>query len=109
RFIVTLHFGVAPAPQPEPMPPVAARVASGADRPRLLVADDHPVNREVIQQQLNLLGLSADLAADGREALALWREHRHGVVLLDIHMPELDGFDVARAIRREEAEAGLKR
>jgi CheY-like chemotaxis protein/HPt (histidine-containing phosphotransfer) domain-containing protein len=73
------------------------------------VADDHPVNREVIQQQLTLLGLAADLAADGREALELWRRHRHGVVLLDIHMPELDGFDVARAIRREEIAAGLAR
>jgi CheY-like chemotaxis protein/HPt (histidine-containing phosphotransfer) domain-containing protein len=73
------------------------------------VAEDHPVNREVIQQQLSALGLDADLAADGREALALWRRHRHDVVLLDIHMPEVDGFDVARTIRREEAAAGLKR
>ena len=82
---------------------------SVCDRPRLLVADDHPVNREVIQRQLGILGLSADLAADGREALKLWRRDRHGVVLLDIHMPELDGFDVARAIRRDEVAAGLPR
>jgi CheY-like chemotaxis protein len=73
------------------------------------VADDHPVNREVIQQQLGILGLSADLAADGREALEFWRRHRPGLVLLDIHMPEMDGFDVARAIRREELAAGLPR
>ena len=109
RFIVTLRFGLASAPAADILPLVPPRVADGADRPRLLVADDHPVNREVIQQQLGLLGLSADLAADGREALDLWRQHRHGVVLLDIHMPELDGFDVARAIRREEAALGLKR
>ena len=108
RFLVTLRFGVAAAPEPETAPPAAPRVAAGAERPRLLVADDHPVNREVIQGQLGLLGLEADLAADGREALELWRRHRHGVVLLDIHMPELDGFDVARAIRREE-EAGPRR
>ena len=109
RFIVTLRFGLASASAPEPVPPAAPRIASGTGRPRLLVADDHPVNREVIQQQLGILGLSADLAADGQEALALWRQHHHGVVLLDIHMPELDGFDVARAIRREEEAAGLKR
>ena len=64
---------------------------------------------ELIQQQLGILGLSADLASDGREALALWRQYHHGVVLLDIHMPELDGFDVARAIRRDEAAANLPR
>ncbi len=109
RFLVTLRFGLAAAPTAELIPLVAPRIAEGVDLPRLLVADDHPVNREVLQQQLGLLGLSADLAADGREALDLWRRHRHGVVLLDIHMPELDGFDVARAIRREETAAGLKR
>jgi PAS domain S-box-containing protein len=111
RFIVTLRFAVAAASAAEPEPAVsaAAWIANGTDRPRLLVADDHPVNREVIQQQLGILGLTADLAADGREALALWRRHRHGVVLLDIHMPELDGFDVARAIRRDEVASGLSR
>ena len=109
RFIVTLRFGLAAAADPEPIAVAAPRVASGTGRPRLLVADDHPVNREVIQQQLGILGLEADLAADGREALTLWRRDRHGVVLLDIHMPELDGFDVARAIRREEIAAGLPR
>jgi CheY-like chemotaxis protein len=109
RFIVALRFGLAPTSGPEPVPAAAPWIASGADRPRLLVADDHPVNREVIQQQLGVLGLAADLAANGREALTLWRRHRHAVVLLDIHMPELDGFDVARAIRREEAANGLTR
>jgi PAS domain S-box-containing protein len=109
RFVVTLRFGLAPATGPEPVVPATPWIASGTDRPRLLVADDHPVNREVIQQQLGILGLSVDLAADGREALTLWRRHRHGVVLLDIHMPELDGFDVARAIRREETAAGVPR
>jgi signal transduction histidine kinase/CheY-like chemotaxis protein/HPt (histidine-containing phosphotransfer) domain-containing protein len=109
RFIVTLSFGLAAASGPEPVAAAAPRMASGTDRPRLLVADDHPVNREVIQQQLGILGLSADLAADGREALMLWRRDRHGVVLLDIHMPELDGFDVARAIRRDEIAASLPR
>ena len=109
RFIVTLRFGLASASGPDPVEPVSQRIASGTDRPRLLVADDHPVNREVIQQQLETLGLDADLAADGKQALDLWRRHRHGVVLLDIHMPELDGFDVARAIRREELASDLPR
>jgi signal transduction histidine kinase len=71
RFIVTLRFGLAAASAPEPVAVAAPRIAPGTDRPRLLVAGDHPVNREVIQQQLGILGLSADLAADGQEALTL--------------------------------------
>ncbi len=62
---------------------------------RLLVADDHPVNLEVMLRQLELLGLSADIAEDGAAALALWRKARHAVVLLDLHMPVLDGFGLA--------------
>jgi CheY-like chemotaxis protein/HPt (histidine-containing phosphotransfer) domain-containing protein len=94
----------------QPAVPIAPRTAlPNEDWPRLLVADDNPVNREVIERQLELLGLAGDFAADGREALELWRIHRHAVVLLDIHMPELDGFQVARAIRREEPAAGPKR
>jgi signal transduction histidine kinase/CheY-like chemotaxis protein/HPt (histidine-containing phosphotransfer) domain-containing protein len=93
----------APAHRGSPMPMPRQ---SGA---RLLVVDDHPVNLEVITRQLELLGLSADLADDGTGALARWRTARHAVVLLDLHMPRLDGFGLVQAIRREEAEQGLHR
>ena len=71
---------------------------------RILVADDLDVNREVMARQLDLIGFRADLASNGQEALAAWRKARHEIVLLDLHMPELDGLATARAIRREEAE-----
>jgi CheY-like chemotaxis protein len=67
------------------------------------------VNREVLLRQLEVLGLVADVARDGAEALQLWRDGRHGIVLLDLHMPEMDGFDLARRIREEEARGGLPR
>jgi CheY-like chemotaxis protein len=76
---------------------------------RLLVADDHPVNLEVVLRQLEILGLSAEVAADGAAALATWRKAPCAVVLLDLHMPVLDGFGLARAIRQEEAKGGLSR
>ncbi len=76
---------------------------------RLLVADDHPVNLEVIQRQLELLGLSADIAEDGATALELWQGAHHSVVLLDLHMPVLDGFGLTESIRREEAKRDLPR
>ncbi|MCK8785167.1 PAS-domain containing protein [Roseomonas sp. NAR14] len=102
RFTVSLRLGRSGmAALPLPAAPEAER-PHGDGLPRLLVADDHAVNREVIARQLELLGFAADLTTDGGEALALWRAQRHPLVLLDLHMPVLDGFDLARAIRREE-------
>jgi signal transduction histidine kinase/FixJ family two-component response regulator len=81
----------------------------GVGASRLLVVDDHPVNLEVILRQLELLGLSAETAEDGAAALVKWRNAPHDVILLDLHMPVLDGFGLAKAIRREEAKRGLPR
>ncbi len=75
----------------------------------MLVVDDHPINREVILRQLELLGLSAETAEDGATALAKWRKAPHDVILLDLHMPALDGFSLAKAIRHEEAKRRLPR
>ena len=87
---------------PPPFPPWASAA-------RLLVADDHPVNLEVILRQLELLGLSAETADDGAAALAKWRKAPHDIILLDLHMPVLDGFGLAKAIRHEESKRGLPR
>jgi signal transduction histidine kinase/DNA-binding NarL/FixJ family response regulator len=88
------------------LPPSFPPCATAA---RLLVADDHPVNLEVILRQLELLGLSAETAEDGAAALAKWRKAPHDIILLDLHMPVLDGFGLAKAIRHEEAKRGLPR
>ncbi|HXT79644.1 MAG TPA: ATP-binding protein [Acetobacteraceae bacterium] len=112
RFAVTLHLaeaGPARAPVETARQRREATPVQRADAIRLLVADDHPVNLEVILRQLELLGLSADVAEDGAAALALWEKHHHQIVLLDLHMPVLDGFDLAEGIRRREAEQGLAR
>ncbi|WP_376989772.1 ATP-binding protein [Cupriavidus numazuensis] len=67
--------------------------------PRILVAEDHPINRELIKQQLSLLGYRCTLCGDGQEALqTLHREH-FDLVLTDCHMPVMDGFELTRAIR----------
>ncbi|WP_426960120.1 ATP-binding protein [Muricoccus radiodurans] len=110
RFQVTLTLRRAPDVAALPLTPVSDVCASvSVRRPKLLVADDHPINREVLKRQLSLLGFEADLATDGSEALALWRAGRHRIVLLDMHMPVLDGVGVARAIRSEEAVEGSLR
>jgi signal transduction histidine kinase/CheY-like chemotaxis protein/HPt (histidine-containing phosphotransfer) domain-containing protein len=112
RFTVTLRMQASNVPIAEAesrvevdAPAVPCRTATSW----LLVADDHPVNREVIARQLEWLGLGADVAEDGATALALWRQRRHGVVLLDLHMPALDGFGLSEAIRRDEVAYGLPR
>lgn len=87
----------------------AMQPISSPTGPRLLVADDTPVNVEVVLRQFELLGLTADVAADGATALELWRQGRNPIVLLDLHMPVLDGFDLAKSIRAEEQALGLPR
>ncbi len=69
---------------------------------RILVAEDNQTNQKVIQRQLALLGYSADVAADGREALQLWRSQKYALLLTDLHMPELDGYELVQTIRAEQ-------
>jgi CheY-like chemotaxis protein/HPt (histidine-containing phosphotransfer) domain-containing protein len=72
----------------------------------LLVAEDDPINRQVLKRQLALLGYAAEFAEDGLSALHLWRQHRHALLLTDLQMPRLDGCQLAAAIRAEEGTAG---
>jgi len=87
-------------------PRVAAAAVPVAEGARLLVVDDHPVNREVLVRQLGLLGLAADTAEDGAEALTAWAPGRYAAVLADLHMPVMDGFELTRQLRAAEAENG---
>src|SRR3954471_6830943 len=96
---------------------VAASEREGGSRPRalqapadlkLLIVDDHPVNLAMLQRQLKVLGLEADTATSGREALQKWRRERHALVITDLQMPEMDGYAVARAIRAEQGGAKPK-
>ena len=72
----------------------------------ILVAEDNDINQKVIRQQLTLLGYAADIANDGREALKRKQSCKYGLLLTDLHMPEMDGFELAKEIRA--AESGRK-
>jgi PAS domain S-box-containing protein len=118
-FTVRLHLALAPA-----LPSVAGRSASKdaladvdpaarsapaplpraafADGRRILVAEDNETNRKVIVQQLQLIGFAAEVVDDGRAALERWRSGDFALVLTDLHMPVMDGYALARAIRAEE-------
>lgn len=76
---------------PAPAEPLAA--------PRVLLAEDSTVNQKAAVRVLERLGCVCDVANDGREALELFFERPYDLVLMDCMMPELDGFEAARAIR----------
>ena len=73
---------------------------------RILVAEDNVFNRDLLEHILTRLGLSAAMAVDGWEALALLEREPFDLLLLDLHMPKLDGFQVVGAIRERERTAG---
>ena len=71
----------------------------------ILIAEDNEINQKVILQQLTLLGKTADIANNGREALELWQSGDYGILITDLHMPEMDGYELTTAIRAAETTA----
>ncbi|MEL7341589.1 MAG: response regulator, partial [Bacteroidota bacterium] len=68
---------------------------------KILVADDEPFNRVLIEILLQKMEIKADLVENGAEAIDKLREKSYDLVLLDLQMPEKDGFEVARETRAE--------
>jgi PAS domain S-box-containing protein len=74
--------------------------------PHILVAEDNELSAQVLEQSLVRQGYEVRLASNGREALALTEQGGFDLLLLDVHMPELDGFQVVHAIRERERTGG---
>ncbi|MDX5363559.1 MAG: CHASE domain-containing protein [Pseudazoarcus pumilus] len=86
-------------PRPASPPDVQA---ARAEHRLILVAEDNEINQKVILHQLALLGYAAEVAEDGAQALSMWRRGDYALLLTDLHMPQLDGYALTAAIRREE-------
>jgi CheY-like chemotaxis protein/HPt (histidine-containing phosphotransfer) domain-containing protein len=81
--------------QPVP-PPTAAHI---------LIAEDNPIARKLAVRQMERLGYAVDEAADGREAVEAFRRCKYDAVLMDCEMPEMNGYEATREIRRLEGQA----
>lgn len=75
----------------------------------VLIVDDHPINRMLLRQQLELLGIHVEAADSGLPALKLWQNRHFDLVITDCHMPDMDGYELSRQIRAIEQQAGTKR
>jgi len=96
-FTATQHSAASQMGRALPLP-------RSGEHPLVLVVDDHPVNQEVLVRQLELLGVEADTAVDGVEALEMWSKKPYAAVLADIHMPRMDGYELTRRLRDKEHE-----
>ncbi|MCX6893628.1 MAG: response regulator [Verrucomicrobia bacterium] len=94
----------------EQSPALTIRVAgdsaqgSAPGRPlRILIAEDHEISRGLTIFMLGSLGYRPDFAVNGREAVGAWERSAYDLILMDCQMPEMDGFEATREIRRREA------
>ncbi|OZG70992.1 hypothetical protein BTA51_23080 [Hahella sp. CCB-MM4] len=68
----------------------------------ILVAEDNATNQDVIRKQLQRLGLNCVMVDNGSQALAVWQERHVDLILTDCHMPQMDGWQLTKAIRQRE-------
>jgi PAS domain S-box-containing protein len=100
-FFDPVHFSRSTPlpPPPTPVPRIRRKAPTGL---RVLVVEDNATNRIVAETLLRRLGHAPDVAANGAEAIATLTERRYDLVLMDIQMPDMDGFEATQSIRDEE-------
>lgn len=92
---------VKPSASDRPSTP-SSRPVSARSRGTLLIVEDHAVNQAVARVMVEKLGYGCDVANNGMEALEALSGHTYDAVLMDCHMPEMDGFQATEEIRRRE-------
>ncbi len=107
-FILTVPFNAAEAPVVAP--DIIAETTEGEPAViRVLLADDHPVNRKVVEMILTQVNVDLTSVENGAEAVQACRDGDFDIVLMDMQMPVMDGLTATREIRLNEAAMGLSR
>ena len=76
-------------------------------RKSILLVEDNEINQVVLLKQLEILGYPAVVAKNGLKGLEMWKTENYDIILLDCHMPVMDGFEMAQEIRKHEEEGEL--
>jgi two-component system, sensor histidine kinase and response regulator len=110
-FSVHLQYCGDPEMSPTALPLVATPFlpgASSADQLRqhhgtagILLVEDHPVNQMLVTELLDMVGLHADVACDGIQAVDMTNQRRYDLILMDVQMPGMDGLQATRLIRQQ--------
>ncbi|MBQ4810223.1 response regulator [Pseudoalteromonas luteoviolacea] len=85
--------------------PLDKTVESGTCGHDILLVEDNPFNQKLIKNQLEKLGFHCDVASNGAEGFNFWHSHHYKLILTDCHMPEVDGYEMTKQIRTEEAKS----
>ncbi len=108
RFYVPLDACEAPTAELASGKNPFHRVAAPGNAARVLVAEDNLVNQRLVSLMLERAGYSATIVSDGHQCLAALRDAPFDVILMDCHMPSLDGYETTRRIRTGEAGSGVQ-
>ena len=103
---IWLTLPMPPAPGGRVVPPIAPVhvPAPTAERPCILIVEDHPVNQLILRRLLDVMGYSSEVASDGAEGVERYREGSYAAVLMDCQMPVMDGHTATRHIRALETQ-----
>jgi signal transduction histidine kinase/CheY-like chemotaxis protein len=94
---------------PDQQPEVKTVEPTDLSAKRGLVVDDDLINRVIARKHLENLGCQVDEAVDGQDCLTQYQQNQYDLILMDLQMPEVDGFQASQQIRQLEQSSGLKR